>query len=205
MANLVSDILNYVMFVIVNISIDRFKCDQENARSKVNNKSNKKKHADIKETLNSSILMVMVNSALNFFLKLPLVYIPLQNMIATFFYKTKAFHNGKLEDYSQNNLSFHKYMIEMNQMSLITLIVDWLFNFLISIQLFVYLKFNRKLKEAFDTTFHKHSAKNSLRTAKRLYLLVYLTFCFIQFSFILQFVSSFNVKKEYFYLFLFKI
>lgn len=166
-ANFVSDMLNYVVFVLTNISIDfymlfrlrktlkekldRFKLDRAQS------KSNKKKKEDVKEALNNAVRMVIINSALNFFLKLPLVYIPLQNMIATFFYKTKVFSdNGELLSLN-SDLNFHVYLLNMTEMDLITLISefsDWLYNLLISLQFFVYLKFNKKLKEAYDITFH---------------------------------------------------
>lgn len=179
--NFVSDILNYVILALMNIGIDvymvsrlrktlneklnRFKSDQENAvkvkQLKSNETNKQREHA--KESISSAIRMVMINSALNLFLKLPLVYVPIQNMIATIYYNDNV--NPFVNIWKDENLfTFYLYMKTMKEADLITLIYEfsnWLFNFAISIQFFVYLKFDKKLKEAFDSVFRKNLVKNS--------------------------------------------
>lgn len=54
--------------------LDGFNLDQEKNVNKVNSKTNKKKRAEVKEALNNTIRM-MINSSLNFFLKMPLVFL----------------------------------------------------------------------------------------------------------------------------------
>lgn len=172
--NFVSDILNYVIFVVVNIIIDiymvsrlrktlhekldRLMLNHENDVSQQKNscKMNKKKEREIKEAINNAIRMVFVNSALNFYLKLPLVYIPLHNVIYTFYYSKTKSHGFDTLLATSDNFGFDTYFRHMTQMDLITLVsdfADWLLGVLIFIQFFVFLKFDKKLKEAFEKLF----------------------------------------------------
>lgn len=172
-ANFISDLLNYVIFAIINIAIDvfmvvrlrrtlnekldRLKSIRKSSECKTNNnakKSNNKNELDINEALNNAIRMVVINSGLNFFFKLLLVYIPLQNVIAAFYYKSKsyeAFDNSRFD-----SLMGRSY--EMDLFALINESADWLYNLLIAVQFFVYLKFDKKLKDAFDFKFRSSPA-----------------------------------------------
>lgn len=171
--NFISDIFNYVIFVVGNISIDaymvvrlrrtlgekldRFKSNQQkNTDKSKKSKSKNKKEAEVDEAINNAIRMVVINSTLNFFFKLPLVIIPLQNLIVSFYFKSKSYK-------ATFNHPLDSYIGHMSEMDLVTLVndsSDWLFNILLAIQFFVYLKFDKKLHEAFEKTFPKKTPKN---------------------------------------------
>lgn len=150
--DLISDSVNYVLFVIINLSIDvymlfrlKMTLNEKKKRFDERDKKMEKKKQEMNEAMNNAIKMVMVNSTLNFCLKLPLVIIPFQNVIMAYYYK----NFGK----SHSNYSydlFLKNLIYTDFLNLIANMSEWLFSVLISIQLFVYLKFDKKLKTAFD-------------------------------------------------------
>lgn len=171
--NFISDMLNYVIFVVANISIDaymvvrlrktlgekldRFKSNQQkNVDKSKKSESKNKKETDITEAINNAIRMVVINSTLNLFFKLPLVIIPLQNVIVAFYYKSKSYETTV-------NHPLDSYMGHMSEMDLVTLVnesSDWLFSILLAIQFFVNLEFDKKIKEAFEKTFPKKTPKN---------------------------------------------
>lgn len=163
-ANLISDMFNYLFFVLVNISfdfvmlvrlrktlkekLDRF-VDVPNQEKMINDRRpsriKSKKLAEVNQAINNAVRMVIFNSAVNFLFKLPLVFIPLQNVIAAFYFKSHTYENHL-------DLRFDNYIKDLTASDMITLVAEWsefLFNFLISIQIFIYLKFDLKLKEAF--------------------------------------------------------
>ena len=92
---LISDFLNYVMFVILNLSIDLYMLVR--LRRTLNEKMDRfanltdKKHAKEKQTemrssMNNAIRMVIVNSMLNILFKLPQVLVPIENAVETFYF-----------------------------------------------------------------------------------------------------------------------
>lgn len=169
-ANLISDMFNYLFFVFVNISfdivmlvqlrktlyekLDRFGDVSSTRRaSKIKNK----KQAEVNQAINNAIRMVIFNSAVNFLFKLPLVFIPLQNVIAAFYFKSSTYKNHL-------DLRLDNYIKDLTASDMITLVTEWsefLINLLISIQIFIYLKFDLKLKEAFLTRFIYEKSKLS--------------------------------------------
>lgn len=155
--NLISDILNYVVFVIFNISIDAYMlvCFKitlkekskwfENAKEKVCTTRDSKKISEMTEAMNNAIRMVVLNSLFNFFFKSPLAIIPFINAIVSFYYKSKLFWNGfySIDIFFVKSKTFEFYdMIEH--------LADWLFLILISCQLLFYYRFDKNIKMAFD-------------------------------------------------------
>lgn len=169
-SNFISDTLNYVLFVLVNLIVDVYMLvrlrqtlnqklywfrsesgggDGSNngpndASSSKHTKIDNQKEKDINEAMNNAIRMVSINSILNLIFKLIFVYNPIQNVITAFYYKTAAAQSS--------NLAFDTYIRINNEIDLEYLIEDmseWLYNVLISIQFFIYLKFDKKLKSGF--------------------------------------------------------
>lgn len=165
-ANLVSDACNYLLFVLINISLDilmlirlRKTLKDKLERLGVNpntvkceKKTNKAKNkiiAEINHAIVNAVRMVIMNSTMNFLFKLPLVFIPLLNVIAAIYFKS--------DNYKQNlDLRFDNFIKYLTASDLITLMnetADVLFNLYISIQVFIYFKYDFKLKEAFFARF----------------------------------------------------
>ena len=102
--------------------------------------------------MNKSIRMVIVNKSIRLIFKLPLVFLPLINAYANFYYKDI--------DTRHRNLGFDRFytqLFETDFYSLIKDLTELLFLITISIQYFIYKKFDKKFKEG---TFSPISNKN---------------------------------------------
>lgn len=153
--NAISDMLNYVVFVLVNVGIDAYMLVR--LRRTLNEKlsrfedeqKNNKTQGEVTKAMNNAIRMVVANSAFNFCLKFPLVFMSLQNVIAVFYYKSDGFQNGL-------NTQFDAYfyiLINIDFVNLIPQMAEFFYNLLIAVQLFVLMRFDKKLKQAFDLVF----------------------------------------------------
>lgn len=154
-SNIISDLINYVVFVLINLSIDIFMlvCLRSTLNEKLkrfnemkmDTKKISQKEIEMRESMNNAIRMVILNSALNFFSKLPLAFIPMANTIATFYYKTNYYQEG--------NWGLHMLLWKMRANGFYYLLpdfADFLYTILISTQLFVFAKFDRKIKTGLD-------------------------------------------------------
>ena len=110
------------------------------------------KKSDMNEAMNKAIKMVAWNSALNIALKIFFLYSPFINTVTTFYYKSDAFNVRK-------NLGLQTFLNKLGRAGfsfiLPTMIPELLFTILISIQLFVYIRFDKKIKTGFDRTFKR--------------------------------------------------
>ena len=59
----------------------------------LNQKQNESKKVENEEVVNKAIKMVVLNSAIGIFLKLPVCIIPLLNVYAQFYFKNNGFEN----------------------------------------------------------------------------------------------------------------
>lgn len=160
-ANIISDLLNYVVFVLVNLIIDIYMLVQlrktlSDKLTRLNEISDKKvsmkKSLELEETMNNAIRMVVINSLLNLAFKLPLAFIPMVNAIAAFYYQSQSFLNG--------NFAFDTFLGKFRECNLYYLILDladWLVTLLISIQMFVFVRFDKKIKFGFERIFNPKS------------------------------------------------
>ena len=164
--NSIIDLLNYVIFVIINIAIDIYMLvklkrtlDEKLKKKSVylvitklilmkdidekksNNKSSSKKEAE--DPMNNAIKMVVLNSGLNILFKLPLAYIPIHNSIGTFYFKSQAYYGGRLDFYKYNWT-----LVKTGFFYSIPDLADFLYTLLISVQLFIYIRFDKKIKTA---------------------------------------------------------
>ena len=104
------------------------------------------KELNVTKSIENAIRMVTINSTLNILLKLPLCFMPLLNSIVALRHHlhiregpfSKFFYNflGSTSDFLLENLS------------------ELLFIILISIQLFIYVRFDKKMKIGIRRCFH---------------------------------------------------
>ena len=187
--NIISDLLNYFVFLLVCLSIDiymlvrlRRTLQEKLVRLKemtvtlqnknvVNLITNKKaplstksqnennaiqnKKADFNAAMNNAIRMVIVNSLLNIVLKLPLCFFSLHYLILfighNFLNESKAWF---LYEIFYCNISKSFPLLNLSEP------YDFLFLILISIQLFVYIRFDLKIKAGFNRMFNKSTSLN---------------------------------------------
>lgn len=168
--NLISDMFNNFVFVLINLSIDiymlirlrttlnekleglrkMYQMDtfKQNGNVKNQEESNKKtaqKELELQEAMNNAIRMVVLNSTLNIIFKLPLAFGPFVNALAAFYYQS--------DSYKQNILGYHIFMRKLKLNGLFYLIPDfgdWLLTFLLAIQLFIYARFDKKIRMGLD-------------------------------------------------------
>jgi hypothetical protein len=154
--NSISDIINYVLFVLICVIIDIYMVVQlrnvladkihtlERLYSDYTTKleSARKENEDIE---NKAIQMVVINTAIGLLFKMPVSFIPIINVYAEFYYKN--FHNQISQPTFGN---FYSSLFQNGFYSQILDFADLLFIFSISIQLFIYKRFDKKIQTAFD-------------------------------------------------------
>ena len=148
--NVISDLFNYLVFVVVCFLVDigmlirlRSTVNESIERIKsigLSEKQIETKKSEMEETMNKSIRMVVVNTSIGFLFKLPLVFLPLVNAIANFYYKDSRQRNHAFD-------RFYTYLFETDFSSLIQDSTELLYLISISIQYFIYKKFDKKFKE----------------------------------------------------------
>lgn len=166
--NVVCDLLNYFVFVCVNLGIDvymlvrlRRTLDEKLKRfatmmTSLDEKTTKttttirmkqfdQTKSDMDNAKNNALRMVVFNSMANFFFKLPLVVMPLVNAVVVFQYG----------DYKSRGLSrpfqfFYELLSLTHSSALLADLADLLFTMLIACQLFFYRQFDTKMRQAFE-------------------------------------------------------
>ena len=115
-----------------------------------NEKQMEKKKSELEDTMKKSIRMVIVNTSIGLMFKLPLVFLPLVNTIARFYYKDYVYKI--LGGTRKNNYlafdSFYTQLFETDSYILVQDLTELLYLISISIQFFIYKKFDKKFKEA---------------------------------------------------------
>lgn len=120
----------------------REKLEKFNQISSASENLASQKELELRESMNNAIRMVVVNSTINFVFKLPLAIVPLHNAIATFYYKDQSL----LKD---ENLGFHIYLSKLKLSGVFYFIpelADFLLTCLVSSQLFLFAKFDKKIR-----------------------------------------------------------
>ena len=151
--NVISDLLNYLVFVILCFCVDlnmliRLRSTVKESIERIksigsNIKQMDKKKSELEDTMNKCIRMVIVNTSIGLLFKLPLVFLPLINTIAKFYYKDV--------NKRYNNLVFDRFYTQLFEAGFYSLFQDFtelLYLISISIQFFIYKKFDKKIKEA---------------------------------------------------------
>ncbi len=114
------------------------------------NKSNQNKKAENEEAVNKAIKMVVLNSAIGILFKLPVCIIPLLNVCAQFYYKSFEFrsHHGSFS-------IFYSMLIDGGFYNLIQDMSHLLYTLSLSIQMFIYNRFDKKFRTGYDRLKYK--------------------------------------------------
>ena len=153
--NFICDLFNYVLFVIICVIIDfcmvvqlRRTLEEKTKNSEsMNQKLNDIKKAENENAENKAIKMVVLNSVIGIFFKLPASFIPLLNVVAEFYYK------DKMNKY--NHPEFGEFYSMLHNTELYSVIQDisyFLYTFSLSIQIFIYIRFDKKFQAGFERT-----------------------------------------------------
>ena len=154
--NSISDLTNYVLFVLICFIVDiymvvelrkvmsekmkKIKKLYANSKSKID--STKKENDD---AINKAIRMVVINTAIGLLFKMPVSFIPVINVYAEFYYKD---FNRR---YTRPAFArFYLYLFDNGFYSQIIDLADFLFILSISIQPLIYKRFDKKIQTAFD-------------------------------------------------------
>ena len=154
--SLISDFLNYFVFVILNLSIDIYmlvrlrrtlKEKMQRFAKLSDKKQAKQKKLEMSHSINNAIRMVIVNSTFNILFKMPQILVPLENAIETFYF------HGKIYDCVYNPITCHlgistfsEHLRDSFVYYMLPDLSEWLYNILISIQLFLYAHFDKNIK-----------------------------------------------------------
>ena len=166
--NSISDIVNYVLFVLICLIIDLVMIRELRkviadkletierlfAESKTKVESTKREND---EAMKKAIRMVVINTSIGLLFKMPLSVIPILNVYAEFYYKRleKRFvHPAFGRFYS--SLFFNGFYGQISDLA------EFLFILSVSIQPLIYKRFDRKIQTAFGRLFDHKTNKNSL-------------------------------------------
>ena len=151
--NLISDLINYLLFVAICVVIDicmvvqlrRTLEDRMKKSESMNQKQKEAKKAENEEAINKAIRMVVLNSFIGICFKAPIVIIPLLNVIATFYSK---------ENYNQyinpKIFEFYSFLVDSGYYFLIQDIFYIFYTLSFSIQMFVYNQFDKKFRMGYE-------------------------------------------------------
>ena len=155
--NTISDIINYFLFVLICIIIDIYMvvklrnalADKMQKIERLYTDSNKSKlestQKENEDAENKAIQMVVINTAIGLLFKMPVSIIPIINVYAEFYFK-------KSENVSSHPAfgQFYSSLFHNGFYSQISDLADFLFVISISIQFFIYIRFDKKFQTAFD-------------------------------------------------------
>ena len=149
--NMINDLLNNLLFVLICSGIDiymvvRFRrtLEEKLEKSKSMNEGNEKlelKKKEFEEAIAKAVKMVVINTFINLLFKLPSTILPIINTYAQYYYKDqtrKYSHPTFGRFYSRLfDSGFYEFTIDLS---------DFLFLISISIQFFIYKKFDKKFR-----------------------------------------------------------
>ena len=143
--NVLSDLINYFVFVVICVIIDICMVVQlrriliEKVKKSEFMKQNQTKSAEFEEVVNKAIKMVVLNSSIGIFFKFPVIIIPLLNVCADFYYKNNTFRQKHL-----NFGEFYTMLLDNGFYGLIQDASAFFFALSLSIQFFIYYRFDKK-------------------------------------------------------------
>ena len=155
--NTISYIINYVLFVLICVIIDIYMvvhlrnvlADKMQKMEKLFAGSNKSKLESVRkenqDAENKAIQMVVINTAIGILFKMPVSFIPIINVYAEFYYKNYN-NQFKQPEFGQ----FYSSLFQNGFYSQISDLADLFFVISISIQLFIYKRFDKKIQIALD-------------------------------------------------------
>ena len=151
--NSISDLVNYFMFVVICIIIDicmvvqlrRTLEEKANKSESLNQKQNESKKAENEEAVNKAIKMVLLNSAIGIFFKLPVCFIPLLNVYAQFYFQNIV--------YKLNHPQFAEFYSMLFDSQFYVLVQDmsrFFYTMSLSSHLFIYKHFDKKFRTGYE-------------------------------------------------------
>ena len=152
--NSIIDMVNYFVFVVICVVIDicmvvqlRRTLEEKSIKSALMNQNlnNESKKAENEEAVNKAIKMVILNSSIGIFFKLPVFFIPLLNIWAQFHFKDF--------NYFKIHTSFGRFYLILLDSGFYFLIQDmsnFFFTFSLSIQMFIYKRFDKKFNLGYE-------------------------------------------------------
>ena len=158
--NTICDLFNYLVIVVICFIIDIFMVvklrrtlNEKTKKSESMNKNqNQDKKAENEKVVKKAIKMVVLNSLIGIFFKIPVSLIPLVNVYAEFYYK----------DMSEIHLSvfnrFYKFLINYGFYSLIQDVSHLLFSLSLATQFFIYKRFDKKFQTGYTKLTDKASS-----------------------------------------------
>ena len=163
--NLIFDFLNYVLFEILTTIIDiymvlrlRTVLDEKFKKSEslikdVKKLENMKKEQE--EALKKANKMVILNTTISILFRMPIVFLPIINVYAEFYYKNLL---SNIVDHPHFDL-FYSFLTGSGFYQIISELSDFFYAFSLSILLFIYLKFDKKFHEGFKCILFKAEKK----------------------------------------------
>lgn len=165
--NTISDLLNYFVFLFLHLAIDvymlvrlRATLNEKLARFGANSAATNnqqaaaaRKQQEILEAKSNATRMVVINSTLNILFKLPLTLMPTINLVTAYIYIHRKRTGASVEDINR----FTSNMFRTGCMYLITDVSDWLLTILVSVQFFIYVRFDKKMRLATRRYFNLES------------------------------------------------
>ena len=156
--NSISELINYVVFVVVCVIIDICMVVQlrqvleektKKSESMMDQKQSETKKAENEEAVNKAIKMVVLNTAIGILFKLPVSLIPLLNVIADFC-------RQKINDYKFTYFfNIYIFLIDSEFYNFIEDMSNFLFTLSMSIQLFIYHRFDKKFRTGYERLMDK--------------------------------------------------
>ena len=169
--NLISDITNYILFVLITMIIDIYMVHElrkiirdkiqkmKSLYGKFNRSKFESEKSESEDVINKAIQMVVINSMIGVLFKMPVSFIPIINVYAEFYYKDLNNIN--------NRPRFDRFYLSLFQTGFYSQILefaDLLFIISISTQLFIYKRFDKKMQMAFDRLKLKRKRKITRKT-----------------------------------------
>jgi len=164
--NSISDILNYIVYVIICFIVDiymiiklRAVLEEKTKKSKtlkVSSTNSQKNQEESEEAISKAIKMVVINTAINLLFKIPISFLPILNTYAQFYRK-----NVMLLFEKPIFKEFYVSIINSGFYAMIEDLSDFLYCFSISIQFFIYLRFDTKFINGFNLLFPKEKKESS--------------------------------------------
>ena len=150
--NSICDFVNYLFFVVVSAIIDicmvvilrRTLKEKAKRLQSMKLKQAQSKKVEGKKAVNKAIQMVVLNSAVGIFFKLPVSFIPLVNVYAQFYYKNRS--------YKFDNPSFDQFYSMLLYSGFYAIIRDashLLFSISLFIQTLIYNSFDKKVQTGY--------------------------------------------------------
>lgn len=169
----ISDCLNYPLFGVVNLGVDVYtsvlfkRTLEEKMKNVHNDVVRKRKEEENADAIGRTNRMVVTNMVADLFLKLPLVILPLFQILNNFSNTDMAIKEGDLVfgAYLQNDIVY--FCSELNGCELVDELLNSLFALSISLTILFYYKFDANFKICFRKMMFKNEPINKSKTKQQ--------------------------------------